>query len=260
MLKRLARSLITRLLVPPGSTATIFRGPLKGRRYTVDALSGWSHLYGGWEPDACEFYRRTVRQGMTVYDIGANTGMHTLLFSVLTGPGGRVYAFEPLPVNLDRIRDTLRLNDVLNVTIVDAAVSDTAGTAEFHQGPNNFQGSLIQQGGGSITVRTATLDDLIAGGYPPPDLIKMDIEGAESLALAGYEKSIEAHRPIMAIDLHTPEQDLKVGAFLQRHRYRIHRLRGPRERTARLLTEVRYADRPWPDPEGIWGTVIAYPA
>lgn len=261
MLKRLLKGLFTRMICRPGTVVTILRGPLRGKRYIADDLSGWSHLYGGWEPDACKVYRAHVRPGQVVYDLGAHAGMHTLLFSLLVGPAGRVYAFEPIPANIERIRRLIELNGLTNVTIVERAVCDRTGTAQFDEGPNSFQGSLTALSGSTarIEVRTISLDDHIDQGHAGPDFMKIDIEGAEGPALAGFERHIERYRPLLAIDLHTPEQDLSVGAFLARHNYRVYRVREHRSGDRQLLTEIPHLDRPWPDPSGIWGTIFARP-
>lgn len=261
LLRQHLRHLLTRTILKPGKVRSIWRGPLRGCRYLADDLSGWSHLYGGWEPYAQAVYQRHVRPGYTVYDLGANTGMHALLFSKLVGAGGRVLAFEPLPLNIDRIQSVIRLNGLNNVTIVPKAVSDRTGTAAFDEGPNNFQGSLTANSGSSRKriVETISLDDLIDQGAPAPDFIKMDIEGGEGDALKGFERHAEHCRPILAVDLHTPEQDLLVGDHLRRHNYSVYRIRSSTSKSKDLLTEIRYLDQPWPDASGIWGTVLALP-
>src|SRR5690349_4931287 len=110
-----AKRLISELLYPLGSEATIRLGPLKGCRYVVTEQSGWSPVLGRWEPEAQRLYRMLVEPGEAVWDLGANTGIHTLLFARLAGNTGEVVAFEPLQVNVEQIRQTCRLNGVGNV-------------------------------------------------------------------------------------------------------------------------------------------------
>jgi len=257
MLTHKIKKSVQQLFFKPGSIQKIVRGPLKGSQYRVDEFTGWSHLLGRWEPAATRFYVRTLAPGHVVYDLGANTGMHTLLFSKLVGNRGKVYAFEPLSENIERIQDVIGLNQLGNVTVVGKAVSDHSGQGSFDTGPNNFQGMLSdnpQMVGKRVTVQLTTLDEFIASGAPGPNFLKMDIEGGEGSALEGFEKQIDIFQPIMAIELHTPEQDLKVGKFLKRKNYQVFRLG-----MNYPLQEIQKLDSSWPDPEGIWGTIIACP-
>src|SRR6266516_3967353 len=94
------KRLIREFFYPLGSQATIQRGPLRGCRYMVSEQAGWSPILGRWEPEAQQVYSQLVSRNEVVWDLGANTGIHTLLFSQLVGEGGTVVAFEPLPVNV----------------------------------------------------------------------------------------------------------------------------------------------------------------
>jgi hypothetical protein len=89
-----------------------------------------------------------------------------------------VYAFEPLPRNIEYLRKHLKLNSVSNAELLELAVCDVVGIASFQEADNSSMGHL--GGGGSTRVRTATLDSLLLQEkILPPSLIKIDIEGAE---------------------------------------------------------------------------------
>ena len=83
-----------------------------------------------------------------------------------------------------------------------------------------------------------------------PSFIKMDIEGAEGDALEGAVRVLERHRPVLLIDLHSPEQDLRVGRVSGDADYRV------RTSDGREVTDL---GTPWPAPHGIWGQIIATP-
>jgi hypothetical protein len=100
-----------------------------------------------------------------------------------------------------------------------------------------------------VEVEAQTIDALVASGQPVPDFIKVDVEGWEGAALSGAAKVLRERRPTLLVELHTPEQDVVVGAILRDLNYSVERLR-PRERVERL-------DRGWPDKQGMWGTVVA---
>src|SRR5262249_44673237 len=87
------------ILFPKGTIATIRWGRLSGCKYLVSENSGWSPIWGRWEPGAQATYARIIAKGQVVYDLGANVGLHSMLFSMLVGPEGHVYAFEPVQEN-----------------------------------------------------------------------------------------------------------------------------------------------------------------
>jgi FkbM family methyltransferase len=248
----------------PGRTVTIRAGPLRGCRYVVNERSGWAPIYGGWEPAAQEAYRRLVGPGQVAYDLGANTGIHALLLSRLVGPRGAVFAFEPLPENVREIESLRALNAAGNLRVLARAVGAAPGTAAFQAGGHPKQGHLVDAGadaGRVLRVAVTTLDAEIAAGLPPPDFVKVDVEGAEADVLDGYAATIARSYPTLAIDLHAPEQDRRVGRFLGAAGYRVYRLRGDRaaELTGQtaLLAEIPDLASGWPDPRGVWGTVVA---
>src|SRR5438034_6125991 len=96
MLKALVRGVAKTLIYRPGTVTTIRLGPLRGCRYVVGEHSGWAPITGHWECGAQAVYCRFVNAGDIVYDLGANTGLHSLLFSRLVGHRGLVFAFEPV--------------------------------------------------------------------------------------------------------------------------------------------------------------------
>jgi FkbM family methyltransferase len=118
-----------------------------------------------------------LRPGDVAYDIGANAGFFTLLMSRLVGPSGHVHAFEPLPLNVARLRRHLRINNIANVTVHPVAVSDKTGVAKFCSYAHSAIGHI--SGDGTLAVECVALDDL---DLPLPRAIKIDIEGGESLA------------------------------------------------------------------------------
>jgi FkbM family methyltransferase len=131
---------------------------------------------------------------MVAFDVGANVGYYTLLLARGVGPKGRVTAFEPNPANVARLKEHLRLNKIDNVEIVEAAVSDTTGTA-FLSG-EGATGKLSQTG---TPIQTLQLDN-----YPRPDFIKMDIEGGETAALRGSRKILAERHAVWFIAVHGP--------------------------------------------------------
>jgi precorrin-6B methylase 2 len=89
------------------------------------------YALGTSEPEIQDVFAEHVRHGGVVWDIGANIGFYSLIASRLVGEDGKVFAFEPLPANLDAIARNIALNGVENIEVVGLALSDRVGTAEL---------------------------------------------------------------------------------------------------------------------------------
>jgi len=155
-------------------------------------------LYGVPERGVQDLLLSLLEPGMTFMDIGSNWGYYALLASKVVGAGGMAVAFEPDPDNIDCIRRNMSLNPGLDVTVEGVAVADIEGEATFHVGADSGKGSLLQHSSGdgrSFTVPTVTLDGYLdAHGIERVDVLKMDIEGGEVLALEGMADGLEAGR------------------------------------------------------------------
>jgi len=163
-----------------------------------DLISTYLYLFGTWEPDLAAFVRRRLRPGDTFVDVGANIGCLTALASRLVGRRGTVVAIEPSPAIIDALRETVSENDLANVRIVAAAVSDRDHKLPLFAGPSSnvgktstvaHRGSIREQG----RVRAAPLGSLVdPEQLAAARLIKIDVEGAEDRALAGMVASLDA--------------------------------------------------------------------
>jgi FkbM family methyltransferase len=197
-----------------------------------------------------------VKRGSVAYELGANYGMHTLLLAKLVGPAGRVYAFEPDPEIFSALNEQLTLNDLHNVDTMSVAVADQVGTACFDRAHHRGAGHLVSANKvistTSFQVRTTTLDKFVLlDGNAPPGFVKIDIEGAESAALQGCIGVIEQHQPILMIELHNPTEDRAVGTLLKIFGYTAFRVQSGQP--------VENMEIGWPDTNGMWGTVVAFP-
>ncbi len=158
-------------------------------------------LYGEHEPFEIEVLKNLVSPGETVVDIGANVGVHTLFASRAVGPTGTVIAVEPDPDNFALLKLNVSKNGVKNVRLVQKAVSDAAGSVALYQyDDNRARLSLrdLHRSGRSVQVEAVTVDELLAECSEPIALVKMDIEGAEPLALRGMSETM-ARNPRMIL-------------------------------------------------------------
>jgi FkbM family methyltransferase len=210
-------------LVPRDTVIRILSGELRGWRWIVRSSTNGCWL-GTYERHVQRLFRQRMRPGAVAFDIGANVGFFTLLASKLTGNAGRVYAFEPLPRNLDYLARHVRLNGVANVTIEPLAIAATTGEAHFRTATHASMGTLSD--GGDLHVFTASLDDLIESSHVPrPDFIKMDIEGTEGEALRGAAGLLAAGPLTIVLSTHGWQQHETCWSILKNAGFNLELLR-----------------------------------
>jgi FkbM family methyltransferase len=130
-------------------------------------------------------YQYTPREGDTIVDVGAGTGWETLLFSRRVGDSGRVISIEAHPLVFRCLSRMCKENGLQNVTLVHAAVADKEGEIQLSDSAEHEGNSIIGMVSG-IRVRCTTLDDIFQSQkLSHVDFLKMNIEGAEKLALSG---------------------------------------------------------------------------
>ena len=141
--------------------------------------------------------------GFTFYDVGANVGIYSALCASLFEPGA-VLAFEPTPRTAEIARTIVQRND-LAVEVVQAAVGERAGRADLYlSATSDASNSLVhgfKQDVGAVSVDVVSIDELVAAGHPAPDVIKMDVETFEPDVLRGARRTIEAHRPVLIVEV-----------------------------------------------------------
>ncbi len=165
--------------------------------------SAWeSQMAPAHEKMALHLAGQCVRKGATIYDIGANLGLYSVLLSRIAGSGGHVYCLEANPVCLYFLQANLALNRVASFDILPAAVLGTATGAEFRINYRNLLVGIagpvpyLGKPGHIIDMRATPLDDLIElHDLRPPDFIKMDIEGAEVEAIKGMQRTVDGAAP-----------------------------------------------------------------
>jgi len=129
-----------------------------------------------------------------VVDLGANLGYYTLLAARLVGPRGKVYAFEPEPINYGLLLKNIELNGYDNVVAMQKAASNVTGKARLFLDDKDTGAHTIYQPDNTrefIEVESVTLDEFFRDKKHPVNVIKMDIEGAEMAAFSGMDKLIK---------------------------------------------------------------------
>jgi len=181
---------------------------------SLDLHSEKDYWLGTYEPELQATIVDLVQPGMIAYDVGANIGYLSLTLARAVTPGGKVFAFEALPANQERLRANIALNRLEKViAVIPRAVADKAVPVRFLVGPSGGTGKTSGSAGrqelqysDEIEVTGTSLDHFVyEEGNPPPQVIKMDIEGGEVLAIPGMRRLLREARPLILLELHGPE-------------------------------------------------------
>lgn len=155
-----------------------------------------------YEREVAEVFRRLLRPGMAVLDIGANIGYFTMLSASLVGADGYVLAIEPNPDNARLLEASRRENGFTQVTVAQVAAAPTTGLLVLHASHSNATTSSLPAGAdanavlGARTVPCLRPDALVPQGRRI-DLVKIDVEGAEYAALRGCTELLARDRPVI---------------------------------------------------------------
>jgi len=153
-------------------------------------------INSGWEELTTEMFKKVVKEGDVIVDLGANLGYYTLLAARLVGPRGKVYAFEPEPINYGLLLKNIELNGYDNVVAMQKAVSNVTGKARLFLDDKDTGAHTIYQPDNTrefIEVESVTLDEFFRDKKHPVNVIKMDIEGAEMAAFSGMDRLIRGN-------------------------------------------------------------------
>jgi FkbM family methyltransferase len=199
----------------------------------------WMHLRlpreallwrGEHEPKVQNAILARVGPGTVVYDIGAHVGTMALGAARLVGDMGLVVAFDGDPENIARLQEHCARNGLENrLRVVHAAVwSRTAidgigfrrsATARSQGGVEADGNSPVVGGGEVINVPALRLDDFIGAGVPPPQLVKIDVEGGEYEVLLGGKKLFAEQRPLVIAEVHHQQAAEQIASWLCEYRY-----------------------------------------
>ncbi|MCC5943762.1 MAG: FkbM family methyltransferase [Bernardetiaceae bacterium] len=223
------RSVRRRLFTPPKNEQefaewlTIERGIAKGITLFVnpDKFEGWQDMLSGTYD---EFLFDAIAplsnwKNKTIWDVGAHFGFNSLVFAkIVGGDQGKVIAFEPNTHNIEHFKKHQKRNKMQHIMLFDKALGATNGLVSFmisddvegsKSTGSHIKGVLpSQEDEAYITfieerVEVVKADDLIdSQTVPIPDLIKLDVEGAEADVLRGAYQLLQEHKPVLLIEVH----------------------------------------------------------
>jgi FkbM family methyltransferase len=219
--RRAIRQFVRSHVVPRGMKwVQVQDGFAKGLWIEIDLTTERNWSLGRHEPAIQKALRQLVAPGTVMYDVGAHIGLHALPFA---RAGAQVIAFEPDPESASRLRANAERNGLDDrVRVVEAAAwSEPSVSLPFRRGLPRSQGGVCWDGyqpvlaSGEITaIRAVRLDDVTANDWPAPDIIKIDVEGAESEVLKGATETLQRHRPALIVEVHTASELALVSELL----------------------------------------------
>lgn len=170
-------------------------------------------INGIWEETETNLIKNILQRDMIVVDIGAHIGYYTLIAARLVGKNGKVYAFEPNPDNFTLLKKNVKENNYKNVCLINKAISNKEGFLKLFINPESSgSGSIYEKDNNKncINIKATTLDNSLKN-IKKIDIIKIDIEGAEILALEGMNNIIERNKDIKLIIEFNKEGIRKLG-------------------------------------------------
>ena len=227
---------------PRGLTrVSIAAGLLSGATFRLDLQSEKDLWLGTYESALLDRLADWIKPGMVVFDVGANLGYLAVGFGRLVGPAGEVHAFEPLPLNLDRLRHSINSNEMDDrIQVVPKAVGVAKGEADFliHSsgGMGKLEGSHGRQAdySGSFRAEVISLDGYVEEKQVRPDWVKVDVEGGEGAVLRGSTNLLEEIRPGWLMEIHGPEAASEVWQLLEAADYSLFAVSRPDQRLQAL--------------------------
>jgi len=160
---------------------------------------------GDWFEDEIEFIRYYIKPGMKVIDIGANYGVYTLTMAKLVGERGKIWAFEPASLTATCLAHSIKSNNLKNVKLIQAGLSNKTGSASLFLSENSELNSLSQSSfnaDGEETIQLLTLDSCFnSNKWHDIEFIKLDAEGEENNILRKGKNTLSILSPLIMFEL-----------------------------------------------------------
>lgn len=214
-----------------------------------------AYAVGDNEVPVQEALARYLKPGHVFYDVGANVGFFTVIGAKVVGPNGAIFAFEPVPEHAAYVRRNAKLNHFQNVTVIEKAISDSLGHGEL----------LVTHCAGGAALSTATrppdvnyalpvdlmsVDELVfRQKFPPPAVVKIDVEGVEINVLKGMSQTLREFKPVVIYEIDDGSQE----AFQAKGEYCRSFLQG-------LAYEVKPLKDSYPGMPWLVGHAVAVPS
>ncbi len=229
----LQRFVIARVLNGHAFAHRINAGPAAGLTFEVTLPRDKAIWSGTYERAFAEVLAASVKRGGICYDAG---GYHGYMAGVMAAAGAaKVIVFEPLPENQQVIRRFSALNPSLPVDLFCLAIGAEDGATNLAAMPDPSMAKLATspfqphaRARGGIEVRVRRIDTLVhERAIPPPDLVKIDVEGVECDVLAGAAETLRRWRPTVLLEAHSAALERQCRHALHDLGYRVRRIGDP---------------------------------
>jgi len=173
---------------------------------------------GTWEMHIKNLLKGICKEGMTVIDIGANIGTHTILMSKLVGEKGNVYAFEPSKNHVEILFYNLMMNDCFNTKIYSYGCGDKNENMFVDKrfldtkSRNNF-GAIELKKDNSDNDEEIEIRSIDSFDFPNIHIIKIDAEGMENVVINGMKNTISKYKPLIIVEIHDPDVENMTNIF-----------------------------------------------
>lgn len=220
-------------------------GKLKGIKLYIDSSKGgWEKTMttGTYDSYFTNYLEKMNLKNKVFFDIGAHIGYSSLVFTKLADQKGKTFAFEPNEFNRERLGMQIEANGTYKnaIGIFPQALSNKSGTQEFVFTNNvdgwTSSGSFLagahtrmkddtyerEYGFKRTKVPTITLDAFVAKHKIAPDIMKIDVEGAEHLVLEGGKGVLKKYKPTLLMELHSIFATVETMRILSELAYKTH--------------------------------------
>ncbi len=199
--------------------------------------TGFRMYYGRYAPLVVRALRSLLRQGDTVFDVGANIGFLSAVAADAVGPTGQVHSFEPVPSNFRKLRRLAEINPGYTIVANQVAVGENEGDVTIRMSLTNIDSHTLVPHLGNpedtvtvLKVPMITLDSYVKqAGLSQLALIKIDVEGFEFPVLRGLQGFLEmGHQPAIIAEVFPPAYPLlgytlaDLARFMRRYGYRAY--------------------------------------
>jgi FkbM family methyltransferase len=239
---------LIRSVLEQGSRNVVFKRHLPRRLGRVPIVVSPGAALSFWKPklksDLFDFASEFVGQGNVVWDIGANVGLFSIAAAHCAGPHGKVISVEADLWLASLLRRSIshQPNSSANIQVLPVAVANSVGIASFNIARRSRASNFLSVSAGSsqaggiretVNVITVTLDWLLEQGIPAPNVLKIDVEGAEAYVLNGAQRVLAEAKPVVLCEVFEGARDV-VTEVLMKHGYALFDWEiSPRVRTER---------------------------
>ena len=223
---------------------------IEGRKMFTHSNDGLAlSIFKIYEPDQTEIVKKYVHEGDIVIDVGAHVGYYTLLMAQLVGKNGKVYSFEPDPVNFQLLKKSVEINEFENVILIQKAVSDTNEKVKLFLGDddraiNRIYDAKLGDAKESIEVDSITLDEYFRENNELFNFIKIDSEGSEVKIINGMQELLSENRKLVMMTEFFPFLIKKSGndpnqylRLLEKAQFRLYNILDKEEKTGTINPE-----------------------